>query len=327
MRNVMCSAWNRFVPGLLSVSLALTLLPQICQPARPGEAIRRNQRQRSLVGQNSRATEWRRSVGHLAMRDEIRKLKRQHGLPAGGVSVEIRGGVYELTAPLRLTAEDSGDARAAIITARQGRCGWSAWRSRFARRRRGRPQAARRVGGARSSPRIWAALGSRISGQVVGVNRMELFFQDKPMTLARWPNEGFVRIVDLVGGAPHRIHGIPGDKIGRFTYDGDRPGRWLAEKDVWLHGYWFWDWADQRQQIESIDAVRRIISLVPPYHSYGYRKDQWYYAAESAARTGCGGRVVLGSGISLTSGRRPLWIRARPGFGDPFPAGAGQGRP
>src|SRR5262249_31352268 len=49
-------------------------------------------------------------------------------------------------------------------------------------------------------------------------------------------------------------------------------------KDGWLHGYWFWDWSDQRQRIESIDTERRVITLAKPYHSYGYRKGQWYYA-------------------------------------------------
>ena len=123
------------------------------------------------------------------------------------------------------------------------------------------------------------ALGVTDFGDVAtGANRLEVFFQDRPMTLARWPNEGFVRIVELVGGAPHRIHGLPGDKIGRFVYEGDRPTRWVDEKDVWLHGYWFWDWADQRQRVESIDVARRVIALTPPYHSYGYRKGQWYYA-------------------------------------------------
>lgn len=287
MRNVMCSApWTRFVPGLLSVSLALTLLPQICQPAQ-AQGLKRFVATNGNDRWSGKLAEPRNGDGPWATlahaRDEIRKLKRQHGLPAGGVSVEIRGGVYELTAPLRLTAEDSGDAHAPIVyRARQGDevrlvggvevknlrpVADAAVLKRLDESARGKVFAA-----------DLGALGVTDFGQVVGVNRMELFFQDKPMTLARWPNEGFVRIVDLVGGAPHRIHGIPGDKIGRFTYDGDRPGRWLAEKDVWLHGYWFWDWADQRQQIESIDAVRRIISLVPPYHSYGYRKNQWYYA-------------------------------------------------
>ena len=122
------------------------------------------------------------------------------------------------------------------------------------------------------------AAGVKDLGQVVGGNRLQVFFQNQPMILARWPNKGFVHIVDVVGGEPHKIHGIAGDKIGRFTYDGDRPSRWASEKDVWLHGYWFWDWSDQRQQVASIDTSKHTISLKPPYHGYGYRKGQWYYA-------------------------------------------------
>ena len=45
-----------------------------------------------------------------------------------------------------------------------------------------------------------------------------------------------------------------------------------------MHGYWFWDWSDQRHKIESIDAEKHLIAVVPPYHGYGYRKGQWYYA-------------------------------------------------
>src|SRR3990167_5752472 len=36
-------------------------------------------------------------------RDAIRKLKKQGPLPAGGVVVELRGGVYELARPLELS--------------------------------------------------------------------------------------------------------------------------------------------------------------------------------------------------------------------------------
>jgi hypothetical protein len=217
-------------------------------------------------------------------RDAIRRMKKQGSLPAGGVVVEIRGGVYELARPLGLSAEDSGAEGAPIVY----------------RARRG--DEVRLVGGVEVKrfqpvtdpavlPRLddsargkvlqsdLKALGVKDFGEVAtGSNRLEVFFQDRPMTLARWPNEGFVHIVELMGGAPHRIHGIPGDKIGRFTYEGDRPKRWTGEKDVWLHGYWFWDWADQRQKVESIDTAKRVLALVPPYHHYGYRKGQWYYA-------------------------------------------------
>jgi hypothetical protein len=98
------------------------------------------------------------------------------------------------------------------------------------------------------------------------------------MTLARWPNQGFVHIVDVVGGQPLDVRGTVGDTVGKFAYEGDRPKRWVGEKDIWLHGYWFWDWADEREKVEAIDTEHRVITLAPPYHTYGYRKGQWYYA-------------------------------------------------
>ncbi|MBN2307479.1 MAG: right-handed parallel beta-helix repeat-containing protein, partial [Candidatus Hydrogenedentes bacterium] len=121
------------------------------------------------------------------------------------------------------------------------------------------------------------ALGITDFGSPAG-GGMELFFQDKPMHVSRWPNEGFVRITDVVEKDGHQIHGHPGSKVGKFYYDGDRPTQWAAENEPWVHGYWFWDWSDQRQKIKSIDTQQRIIEVEPPYHTYGYRKGQWFYA-------------------------------------------------
>jgi hypothetical protein len=106
---------------------------------------------------------------------------------------------------------------------------------------------------------------------------LELFFEDEPMTLARWPNEGFVKIAGLVEPGTVNVRGTKGSKTGKFLYEGDRPKRWVEENDVWVHGYWFWDWSDERQQVESIDTKNRIISVKPPYHHYGYRTGQWFY--------------------------------------------------
>jgi len=111
-----------------------------------------------------------------------------------------------------------------------------------------------------------------------GGGGLELFFMGQPMTLSRWPNEDFVRIADIVVDDGHKIHGIPGSKIGKFHYKEERPERWLNEKDPWVHGYWFWDWSEQRQPIASIDPEKKIIEVKEPYHNYGYRKGQWYYA-------------------------------------------------
>jgi hypothetical protein len=216
-------------------------------------------------------------------RDKIRRLKSKGALPAGGVVVEVRGGTYQFTAPLALTADDSGAAGAPIVY-------------------RARPDEEVRLVGGVEIPNFQPvvdpvvlkrldasargkvvqadvrALGVKDLGQVAGDNRFELFYQDKPMTLARWPNNRFVHIVDLVGGKPCNIRGDVGDAIGRFTYDGNRPTRWAGEKDIWLHGYWWCDNADQYHKVDWIDTAKRTIAVLPPYHGYGYRKGQWYYA-------------------------------------------------
>ena len=60
-----------------------------------------------------------------------------------------------------------------------------------------------------------------------------------------------------------------------------------------MHGYWFWDWSDQRHKVESIDTESRIISVVPPYHGYGYRVGQWFYALNILAELNVPGEWYL----------------------------------
>ena len=215
-------------------------------------------------------------------RDAIRKMKQDGGLPGGGVEIIVRGGVYTPVGPLELTAEDAGTADAPIsYMAADG-------------------EEVRLVGGkvvsgfeSVTDAAILGRLDEAARGKVVQADLkalgitdfgsakgggMELFFQDRPMTLSRWPNEGFVTIVEEAGGEKFDVRGRKGDRIGKWVYDGDRPKRWVDENEVWVHGYWFWDWSDQRHKVKSIDAEKRIIEVEPPYHGYGYRQGQWYYA-------------------------------------------------
>ena len=84
--------------------------------------------------------------------------------------------------------------------------------------------------------------------------------------------------MDVLEPEAKSVRGIKRSKVGKFFYEGDRPLRWLKEKDLWLHGYWFWDWSPKRQQVESIDPQKRLITLKPPASGDGYRQGQWYYA-------------------------------------------------
>lgn len=47
-------------------------------------------------------------------RDEIRRMKKDGGLPKGGIIVEILGGRYALSRPVELTAEDAGTATSPV---------------------------------------------------------------------------------------------------------------------------------------------------------------------------------------------------------------------
>ena len=214
-------------------------------------------------------------------RDAIRQLKALQGLPKGGAAVELRGGVYELRQTFELGKEDSGLPDSRIV-----------YRSRPGETVR--LVAGKVVNG--FQPVTDAAVLDRLDpaarGNVfqadlhalgisdcgrVDSGGMEVFFGDKAMTLARWPNDGFVRIVDMVGDAVKHGRHMTHTK-GIFVYDGDRPKRWANEKDPWVHGYWYHDWSEQRHRVKHIDTEKRIIEIEPPYHGYGYRKGKWYYA-------------------------------------------------
>jgi len=216
-------------------------------------------------------------------RDEIRRCRAANVLPAGAV-VELQPGVHALGKPFELGAEDSGTESAPVV-----------YRSR-------EPGAARLIGGVTVTglgPVTDPALRNRLpegardhvlqadlSG--LGITDFgspepdgrgcEVFFDTQPLTLARWPNEGFVNVAGISDEQTFKSHGVPGSKVPVIQYEGDRPERWAAEPAVWLNGFWFWDWAEGAQPVQSIAAAAKLITLGGKPHPYGYRKGQWFYA-------------------------------------------------
>jgi len=217
-------------------------------------------------------------------RDVIRAMRKTGGLPKGGVIVWIRGGTYYLAQPFTLSAADSGTPESPITY------------------RAAPGEVVRLVGGKAvtawskvADPAILARLDPLARDHVLRTDlnplgyrsndeafipgkRCELFFDDKPMILARWPATGFATIADVTTEGATTMNGLAGSKIGKFHYTDDRPAKWSLEKDIWLHGYWFWDWFDEYQHVSSIDTATKTITLDTPYATFGYRKGQRYYA-------------------------------------------------
>lgn len=106
---------------------------------------------------------------------------------------------------------------------------------------------------------------------------VELYYKNEKMTLARYPNEGNLVISKLVEPGTKIIRNYIGSEKGKFFFQGEIPKIWTKEKDIWVDGYWFWDWKDEKQQVDNIDTSKNIITLAKPYHHYGYREGQHYY--------------------------------------------------
>ncbi|MEO7718774.1 MAG: right-handed parallel beta-helix repeat-containing protein [Capsulimonas sp.] len=114
----------------------------------------------------------------------------------------------------------------------------------------------------------YGAIVSRGFGRPLAHAALELFYNDAPMTLARWPNEGSWA---MTGGKESE------SAEQHFGYTDDRPARWTKAEDAWVHGYWSFDWADSYEQIQTIDTQKKEITTVGK-GAFGYSGARRWYA-------------------------------------------------
>lgn len=196
-------------------------------------------------------------------RDEVRALRQGAcGLPVGGVTINLRGGVYELSEPLRLSAVDSGTARSPIT--------WRAYGSEPVL-----------ISGGVEIPRgAFSAVAARpylqvnltdvlgltnfgvitaggADGPPVDTDLAELFFAGQPMHLARWPNQYPNGSTQWAYTGPGKPSGCTtactsfelraNASIGPLPPSKTRLQAWqqeARERAPYLHGYWQYDWRD-----------------------------------------------------------------------------------
>jgi len=211
-------------------------------------------------------------------RDQIRALKREGRLPAGGAVVSLREGVYYFDGTFGLAEEDSGTEAAPIV--------YRAFPDEEVRLNGGKE-----ITGFRpvTDPEILARLDESARDHVLvadltaqGITSivhecpegfpikaekmMSFHFNGEQMTLARWPNDNFTLTGEMEDAEDH------------IVYDGDRPQRWAKEDDVWVYGYWYTNWRDHYQQALSIDAEHHRIALRKPHPGSGYHSRRRFFA-------------------------------------------------
>ncbi len=220
-------------------------------------------------------------------RDEIRSRRAKAGVPQGGVRVVIRAGEFVVTNALQLGKGDSGEPGAPIVyLAAEGERprfrggvrigGFAAVRdrgvlSRLPEEARGKVVVAD-LGASGVKDYGKFDPGGYASGGGFGTRPlMELYWDGEPMRVARWPNEGWARAGEMLGEPTKDSRGRPVWNGGAFHFDDSRAGRWLQEKEAFLYGYWYHDWADSYDRVARIDAKEKVIELAAPLHRYGYR--------------------------------------------------------
>ncbi len=226
-------------------------------------------------------------------RDTVRALKKSRSLPEEGITVYIRGGFYPISKTFELTAEDSGTEDSPITwTAYQGeKVIFSGGKTISGFKKITAPDVLERLNPSFQDKIVQTDLASHGITDYGEIDprsgkRMELYFKNKFMTIARYPDKDWVTIADVPQSGEKMINkGLGRDKsavprgrhYGRFTYDGDRPQRWADSEDIWVHGYWTWDWSDQYLRVKIFDKIHRDIYPEEPHHGYGYTKSQRYY--------------------------------------------------
>ena len=187
-------------------------------------------------------------------RDAVNARKRHGTLPRGGATVYLRGGRYGRGETFVLTAKDSGSFGAPVV--------YRAWRNERpvldgGFEERGLvpvrdpgmlsrlPEAARgRVCRVDLKAAGYGSLnGVEEYGEGRGRGRMLQLFEDGvPLTPARWPNRGWLRVE---GAASDRTSLVCG---------GGRAGRWKGAGEMMAHGYWADGESDSALRIGVADA-------------------------------------------------------------------------
>ncbi len=85
----------------------------------------------------------------------------------------------------------------------------------------------------------------------------ELFHDGIPQQMARWPNE-------------------KDTTVALKDFRSTRAIKWASDKDVWLHGYWFYSWADAYEKMNGVFLKDSTIQIQPPYNNYGFGKSKWH---------------------------------------------------
>jgi parallel beta-helix repeat protein len=95
----------------------------------------------------------------------------------------------------------------------------------------------------------------------------EIYIEGKPLTLSRYPNEGFIA-ADSIIVAGRKPKNKDAKQLSAKFLSADLSKNYNKELPLFLNGYWSYKWADEIIRVDSINPKTGEISLATP-HYYG----------------------------------------------------------
>jgi len=213
----------------------------------------------------------------------VRDFKKANPGYTGEIVVTVMPGTYELTSTLSFNEQDAGNVKVNVR--------WQA----FAKNKvtlSGGKNINGRLFKKVTNPSILARLEKNAAENIVEVSLtklgitnfgthqsyghgqpvipapLELYYNQDPLLLANYPNNGAIKIGKVLDkGSVPRI-GDKSNRGGLFNYTDNRQSKWIGQKDIWIQGTFNYGFADDYINIANIDTAKKEIKLASP-HIYG----------------------------------------------------------
>ncbi len=238
---------------------------------------------------------------------KIRELKAGEGLPVGGITVFVKDGEYQLTEGLEFTAEDSGTEECPITYVSESEFGAVVSGGLILSASDFEPiseeEKEKLLDDTAKEKVVKVDLQKKgLTSDIistVGGNAMELFINGERSTLARYPNDGFVKTYIVIDtGDTHQVFtsiDFNNSKDGFYTIEGfdysvnnrggvfkvyddvfERVSKWSSYNDIYAHGYFKFSWRDSTTRFGNIDVDTGEFTLANAV-TYGISKGAPFY--------------------------------------------------
>ena len=103
----------------------------------------------------------------------------------------------------------------------------------------------------------------------------ELFLDGEPLYVTQYPaRSGYMAISGFEKGRINEQEDEVGVQEFGFYYKDERPTGWQWDEDIWVHGYWCWDWANSYEHVRVLDTAKGHILTHDPYATTSFKTGQ-----------------------------------------------------